>query len=421
MRSLRRVCVVLIVAAAGLCASPAVAGGPESPVESLKAWMHSTVKDRPSLEKQAFTTQPLNKVEADAALGLLWDAHAGLVKTTHKADWDAKAITIDGKKLKFEFKVFGEKPKTGRSLFISMHGGGGAPTAVNDQQWKNQIGLYKPAEGVYVAPRAPSDTWNLWHEGHIDGLFDRLIEDMVVFQGVDPNRVYLMGYSAGGDGVYQLGPRVADRWAAASMMAGHPNDASPLNLRNVPFAIHVGADDAAYNRNKVAKEWGEKLDALRKDDPKGYQHVAELHAGKGHWMDRDDAKAVPWMAAFTRSATPERVVWRQGGPAHSRSYWLKVKDADKKGGTVIIATYKPGEVVIESAEGLTGVTVLLSDAMMDLDKPVKITKGGKTLFEGKVQRTIASLAASLEERADKGLMFPARVSVEFASDQAPPK
>ena len=46
-------------------------------------------------------------------------------------------------------------------------------------------------------------------------------------------------------------------YTAAAMMAGHPNESSPLGLRNLPFAIHVGADDSAYNRNKVAKEWGE--------------------------------------------------------------------------------------------------------------------------------------------------------------------
>ena len=90
-----------------------------------------------------------------------------------------------------------------------MHGGGGAPRRVNESQWENQIKLgkaYKPAAGLYVAPRAPTDSWNLWHEGHIDPLFDRLIQNMIVFEGVDPDRVYLMGYSAGGDGVYQLAP-----------------------------------------------------------------------------------------------------------------------------------------------------------------------------------------------------------------------
>src|SRR6185295_3610744 len=106
-----------------------------------------------------------------------------------------------------------------------------------------QIDLYKPAEGLYIAPRAPTNAWNLWHEAPMDALLDRLIEDAIVFGGVNPDRVYLMGYSAGGDGVYQLGPRMADRWAAAAMMAGHPNEASPLGLRNIGFAIQVGAND----------------------------------------------------------------------------------------------------------------------------------------------------------------------------------
>ena len=80
-----------------------------------------------------------------------------------------------------------------------------------------------------------------------------MIENYVVTRGVNPNRIYLMGYSAGGDGVYQLAPRMADRWAAASMMAGHPNDAKPDNLRNLPFGLFMGGKDGAYNRNKVAK------------------------------------------------------------------------------------------------------------------------------------------------------------------------
>jgi len=45
---------------------------------------------------------------------------------------------------------------------------------------------------------------------------------------------------------------MADSLAAASMMAGHPNDASPLGLRNIGFTIHVGALDNGFNRNKVA-------------------------------------------------------------------------------------------------------------------------------------------------------------------------
>src|SRR5690606_35380590 len=116
-----------------------------------------------------------------------------------------------------------------------------------------------------------------------------------------PNRVYLLGYSAGGDGVYQLAPRMGDRFTAASMMAGHPNEAEPLGLRNLPFAIFVGAEDDAYGRNAIAAEWGRKLDALHAEDASGYTHRTTIYPGLGHWMDGRDKEALPWMAGFVRN------------------------------------------------------------------------------------------------------------------------
>ena len=238
--------------------------------------------------------------------------------------------------MKFETVYFGERkdaPPGGRSLFISMHGGGGAPAQLNDSQWRNQVALakaYRATEGVYIAPRAPTDTWNLWHEAHMDALFDRLIEDCVALEGVNPDRVFLLGYSAGGDGAYQLAPRMSDRWAAVSMMAGHPNETSPRGLRNVPFSIQVGEKDGAYKRNTIAADWAEKLAELRKADMGGYEHFVEVHKGKGHWMDTEDRKAIPWMEKFTRNPLPERIVWRQDDVTHTRSYWLAVPPKQPK-------------------------------------------------------------------------------------------
>src|SRR5262249_22830525 len=194
----------------------------------------------------------------------------------------------------------------------------------NDAQWANQKKLYTLEEGIYLAPRAPTNTWNLWHEAHIDRLFGRLMEDLIVLEDVNPDRVYVLGYSAGGDGVYQLAPRMADGWAAAGMMAGHPNGVSPLSLRNVPFALQVGGNDSAYARNTVAKDYGGQLDKLHAADPEGYVHLVRIHEGKGHWMDGNDSAALPWMARWTRDPVPNRVVWKQTGTPHDRSYWLAV-------------------------------------------------------------------------------------------------
>ncbi len=63
-----------------------------------------------------------------------------------------------------------------------------------------------------------------------------------------------LGYSAGGDGVYRLGPRLADYLGGACMMAGHPGEASLHNLKNIAFSIHVGELDHAYNRNVIGQE-----------------------------------------------------------------------------------------------------------------------------------------------------------------------
>jgi hypothetical protein len=390
---------------------------PAVPAGALSAWIRRPPAQRPALDKEPFATAPLSRADAGAARLALWTDHAARLKVD-RADEFKNRVIVDGKlEMPFAYTVFGDKPETGRSLFISMHGGGNAAKAVNDQQWENQKRLYKPAEGVYLAPRAPTNTWNLWHESHIDRMFARLIEDLIVFEDVDPNRVYLMGYSAGGDGVYQLAPRMADRFAAASMMAGHPNDASPLGLRNLPFAIHVGANDGGYGRNRIAAEWGQKLDALARADEGGYVHVVKLHAGKGHWMDREDAEAVPWMAQYTRDPNPKKIVWRQSGTTHDRFYWLAVPPGTAKGGAEVAVTLAGQTLTIDSAKGVERLLIRLNDSMLDLDKPVTIVSGGQKLYDDKPPRTIATLAKTLAERGDPAAVYPAEIEVRLAAGE----
>jgi hypothetical protein len=293
---------------------------------------------------------------------------------------------------------------------------------VNTQQWENQKRLYKPEEGVYVAPRAPTDTWNLWHQGHIDELFRELIRDMIVFEDVDPNRVYLMGYSAGGDGVYQLAPRMADSFAAAAMMAGHPNETRPDGLRNIPFALYMGGKDAAFSRNDIARSWKTTLADLAAKDPGGYTHEVTIYEENGHWMDRKDAVAVPWMAKFSRNLRPERIVWLQDDVTSPRFYWLA--NPEPKGGQRVVAERKGQSITILEATGVTKLAIRLDSSMVDLTKPVTVKAGpdlgGATLFEGVVPATIATMATTLAERSDPNAIFPAEVVVQMpAATPAP--
>ena len=389
-------------------------GAPTEPVEALRAWLAHPRDQRPDLDSQPFAAQPLNKEQAATARRLLWDDHVAEVQATRGQEWRDQAITLGEHTLRFKQRHFGNKPNDGWSLYLSLHGGGNAPPQLNDQQWENQARLYQPKEGLYVAPRAPTNTWNLWHESHIDDLFDRFLEDAFVLGEVNPNRVFVMGYSAGGDGVYQLAPRMADRFAAASMMAGHPNDASPLGLRNIAFAIHVGALDNGYNRNNVAAEWKQKLDDLQKDDPDGYIHHVELHPGRAHWMNLEDKSAVEWMAKFNRDPLPGKIVWKQSKVTHDRFYWLAVPSGEAKPDVLVVVSRKDQHIEVERAEGVENLIVLLSDSMVDLDRPVVIRSGGHELFNAVAPRTIKSLHDTLASRGDPYLVFDAAVKVALA-------
>ena len=384
-----------------------------SPIQSLEKWLSVDRDSRKPITDSEFSKISLCKDDAVRARDLLWKDHMGMIRETRSEEMKSKSISLGGKTMKFDFIVFGEKPKNGRSLFISMHGGGGAPPKVNESQWRNQMRLYKPKEGIYLCPRAPTDTWNLWHQSHIDPLFDRLIENLIIFEGVDPERVYLMGYSAGGDGVYQLAPRMCDRFAAAAMMAGHPNESSPLGLRNLPFALQVGANDGSYGRNKVAASWGTKLADLRDDDPKGYDHFVKIHQGKGHWMNLEDSVAVPWMAKRTRNQLPEKIVWKQDDVTHGRSYWVALPGAEIKARQLIIVSREGQQFNVDKADGIGTLCILLNDEMIDFAEPVTVKFGGKKVHEGKVSRSIAAISRTMIERGDPGLIFSAILNVKL--------
>ncbi len=341
-----------------------------------------------------------------------WQERVAELKTERAAEVEKKVITLGAKSMRWEEKVFGDAPTHGHSLWISMHGGGGAPAAVNDQQWKNQAGLYKPDEGIYLAPRAPTDNWNLWHEAHIDSMFDRLIEDYVVLRGVNPDRVYILGYSAGGDGVWQLAPRMADRWAAAAMMAGHPNDASLLPLRNLPFALFVGGNDAAYKRNEIVAERAAKLDELQKADPGGYEHLARVYPGLPHWMNRKDAEALPWMAKHTRQPWPKKIVWVQSSVTHARFYWLAVPETEAKKKRAINAEVD-GQTIRVTGDVPKQTMLRLSDDLLDLDQPVRVLVNDREVFNKIAPRSPEIIRESLRERADPRSAATAKIVLDW--------
>lgn len=306
--------------------------------------------------------------------------------------------------------VFGQKPDDGYSLYISLHGGGNAPKDLNDSQWQNQWHLYRPAEGVYICPRAPYDDWDM----HFKPGLDEFYKDIILFAyshlGVNPDKVYIMGYSAGGDGVWRLAPRMADTWAAASMMAGHPGDVSLVNLRNTPFMVWCGALDSAYDRNRQCSARIAELDSLQNSDPEGYIHEGHIVAGKSHWMDQADTLAVGWMAQYRRNPYPSKIVWRQEEVLHDSFYWVSVPDDEMARGKEVRLSVRDNVISIDRCD-YSRLTFGLNDSIVNLDKPVKVKMNDRTIARKKLVRSMETMEKTLHERQDARYAFDSELEV----------
>lgn len=362
---------------------------------------------------EAVSEKPLTRAEAEQAKAEVCKDFIASVCPETKQIKDEHAVHVGDRTMRLHWSTFGEAPADGRSLWISLHGGGGVEYREdNIQQWTNQWRLYQPSEGIYLCPLSPVDAWNMWCQEDADAFYHKIILMAVSQLGVNPNKVYILGYSAGGDGVWRMGPRMADTWAAASMMAGHPGDVRLENLRNTPFMVWCGAKDAAYQRNTLDAERLLELDSLQRGDPEGYIHGGQIVPGMGHWMMRADTAAVPWMEQYTRNPYPKKIVWQQEEVLRPSFYWITAPQKE-------LARYKQvrlhveGNTIFLDRCDYSSVTLWLNDELVDLNKSVKVVYQGRTLFNGKLPRTRHNLLRSLISREDTSYAFPASVTVKL--------
>ena len=357
--------------------------------------------------------RPLTKAEAIRKTEDVKSAWLDSIRTATADVYNNKELRAGDLVMPIAWQVFSDEDNTDDlALFISLHGGGGAPPRLNDQQWQNQQRLYRPRNAVYLCPRAPFNTWDLHFKPELDEFYHRIIQMAVAHLHVNPDKVYIMGYSAGGDGVWRLGPRMADSWAAASMMAGHPGDVSLVSLRNTPFMIWCGADDVAYDRNRECERRIAVMDSLHRDDPEGYIFEGHIVPDKGHWMDRADTAAVTWMAQYVRNPYPHRIVWQQGDAMHEHFYWLTAPADELAKGREVRAGIDGNTVCITRCD-YSSLTISLCDAMLDLDQPVTVKYKDKVLFEGRVERHAGTLRRTIATRGDLSYIFPAQLHVQI--------
>jgi hypothetical protein len=342
-----------------------------------------------------------------------WKAYrAAAIHEAMKKDFDGDRVKYKEHESPYVVRKVGKRPDGGWPLFIAMHGGGGAPKRVNDQQWKVMQRYYRDQDGVtgylYLALRAPNDTWNGFYADYVPPLITNLIRQFSLFGDIDPDRVYLMGYSHGGYGAFFIGPKVPDRFAAVHASAAAPTDGtiSARTLRNTRFTFMIGEKDTAYGRADRCKKFGAEVEKLQKENKGDFPVKMEWKEGHGHGglPDRDKVKE---MYAYRRSAVPRHLSWDLTDGVIDRFFWLGVAKPGPKRG---IDAKIDGNAVTVTTRGVEQAQLYLDGRLVRFDRPLSLTVDGKAQA-ATIHPSLATLCRSLMERGDPELAFTCRVEL----------
>ena len=354
-------------------------------------------------------------------------------------------ITIGKTTMKVRTRVVGKPEGEGYPLFLIYHGGGYDPNdQYNESQWEGMIDRYDDVPGIYCSIRSVSDnetSGQIFSTNVSWKFYDRIIENCILYMNASPNKVYIVGYSAGGNGVYQIAPRITDRLAAANMTAGHPEGIDLTNLYNLPFYLQVGELDSAYNRNTITVEYAQKLDGLAALYGGGYYYKCFVHSGKAHgvvgdnksdqsviadnslWLDAQksgneytggtvntETHAAKLMNAHVRDPLPERIImnaettYNSGLRREIRSfYWISTK---ARSGNIDISYDKTtNTITVLECSIKNDITIYLSEDMVDLFSTVKIVMPDGSTEEFMPQISLDLLRETTDERGDPNYQF----------------
>lgn len=385
-----------------------------------------------------------------AAAQSMYEEYADSV-SEHKAEIEQGSMSINGLNMDFTMQIIGEPDENGYPIYIGLRGGGVEDPKIEEDQYENMKNYYSSdiASGIYIVPHSFDYSWDEHYRPESYLYYERIIQYVAAIYGGDLNRVYLAGFSSGGDGVYAVSPRMADRFAAVNMSAGYPHTMRLGNLYALPMCIQMGEVDFAWDRNVMAAAYDIKLNKLA-EQYGGFVHDTFIHLGGTHnkyWSDLGDEMqlvftgdevqkwleypetatavycktgAVDWMNQYTRDPLPQRIVWETAVyagllPSYS-FYWL---DRDGLlGDATVVASYdtESNTVNIEECNAEQGtLKVYLNPDMLDLTSDVIVKVQGETYT---VQPIVSEqiMRETLAMRGDPNYIFCTEIDITFNGD-----
>ncbi len=380
------------------------------------------------------------KVNLDALVELIWKplgkSWRGGVGSSKKGK-----VTFDTPYGKAWFLLEKGKGKRGErpALVLGLHGGGegAGDAAPAKSKWTTSgtVGIFP--QGIHLV----HDTWNTV-EG--ERFLLTLIDYAKARLDVDPDRIYIAGFSMGGTGSWFMAGRHTDLLACSLPCAGvlmaspksqvaSPDAIDALqhglipNVRNLAMYYFIGLEDT--NCMPGTYLFVERLlKQLKEGDEGGYDKIHfRTYEGLAHSYPAGEPMAAKkFMLEQRRDTFPETVVWEYvsdpfpqhvAGEACERLvkhdfYWLSCKDpvdfqtirAERRGNRITLTTKR-------TTRGVEGITIRLNAKMIDPNQDVVVEANGVEVYRGKPEPNLADVFQSLDARLDRSMVFDRHITL----------
>ena len=165
-----------------------------------------------------------------------------------------------------KYRLFGERKMkrskdAGYPLVVWLHGRSG-DVMTGEEPWQANVFSsdenFRKRPCFIIAPQNPDQLG--WNGAKADGVVE-IVEELLKNLPIDPDRVYLAGYSMGGYGTFHILAQEPKLFAAGVPIAGGGNPGTASNFKKVPVWVFHGAKDPTV---PVSQSQG-MVEALKKE------------------------------------------------------------------------------------------------------------------------------------------------------------
>ena len=248
-------------------------------------------------------------------------------------------------------------------LLVVLHGLGDGPIIVPSIDSMVQIG--------------PFGRGDMWYHGIGEQDVFECIELAKQIFNIDPDRIYLCGFSMGGAGAFDLGLKYPDIWAACVPVCGTIGNLDLVaNSRNLPFWINTGSEDQVVPA-KYSKRAYQKAIEL------GFEHWKYTeYEGMGHSFWIDWGQIEKWLLSQKRLRSPSSISFTSEKPA--RAYWSEITEklSCKRSARIDVET--ASQKIVVNISNIADYTLYLKDAPVRLSQELTIIENDKQIFQGHI-------------------------------------